>query len=97
MLPARLPAHRRKEEAIQRTFKQVAAHFSDVFAELVPGGHAKLRILRAKPKKVCPSDAGDFVLGGGTCRPPLISHSPVPDLRQAVVRRWSRWHPCTEC
>ena len=28
----------RKDEAIERTFKGVAKHFGDVFAELVPGG-----------------------------------------------------------
>ena len=27
----------RKDEAIERTFKGVAKHFRDVFAELVPG------------------------------------------------------------
>jgi len=32
----------RKDEAIIRTFKQVAKHFEEVFAELVPGGTASL-------------------------------------------------------
>ncbi|KJE90720.1 cohesin complex subunit [Capsaspora owczarzaki ATCC 30864] len=32
----------RKDAAIQLTFQQVAKNLTDVFAELVPGGHAKL-------------------------------------------------------
>ena len=32
----------RKYEAIQLTFKQVSKYFSEVFASLVPGGHATL-------------------------------------------------------
>ena len=35
----------RKDEAIQRTFKGVALHFSEVFSELVPSGHASLVML----------------------------------------------------
>jgi structural maintenance of chromosome 3 (chondroitin sulfate proteoglycan 6) len=31
-----------KEEAILRTFEGVSGHFSDVFKELVPGGHGRL-------------------------------------------------------
>ena len=32
----------RKDEAIMRTFKGVATHFENVFAELVPGGKASM-------------------------------------------------------
>eukprot|EP00004_Rigifila_ramosa_P023938 TRINITY_DN6817_c0_g1_i1.p1 TRINITY_DN6817_c0_g1~~TRINITY_DN6817_c0_g1_i1.p1 ORF type:complete len:1266 (-),score=403.87 TRINITY_DN6817_c0_g1_i1:64-3414(-) len=38
----------KKEEAIQRTFKGVAKHFSEVFAQLIPGGQARLVMLRAQ-------------------------------------------------
>ena len=31
-----------KDEAIERTFKQVSKYFTDVFRELVPGGEAHL-------------------------------------------------------
>lgn len=34
----------RKEAALQATVEQVAAHFSAVFARLVPGGHGELRL-----------------------------------------------------
>jgi len=33
---------KRKDEAIQRTFRQVAKHFGEIFAELVPGGWGRL-------------------------------------------------------
>lgn len=39
----------RKDEAIERTFRGVAKHFRDVFAELVPGGSASLRIIKEGP------------------------------------------------
>jgi cell division protein FtsB len=34
----------KKDEAIERTFKTIAKHFSEVFSELVPGGKATLVI-----------------------------------------------------
>lgn len=34
----------RKDEAIERTFKQVAKNFEDVFDKLVPAGKGKLII-----------------------------------------------------
>ena len=34
----------KKDEAIERTFKQIAQHFSAVFAEMVPGGKGQLVI-----------------------------------------------------
>ena len=36
----------RKDEAIQRTFRQVSKNFSDVFAELVPTGGGRLIMQR---------------------------------------------------
>lgn len=38
----------RKDEAIERTFKGVAKHFSEVFEDLVPGGKASLVMLVKK-------------------------------------------------
>ncbi|CAM8937744.1 unnamed protein product [Rhodiola kirilowii] len=38
----------RKDESIERTFKGVVKHFKDVFAELVPGGHGTLTMLKKK-------------------------------------------------
>jgi RecF/RecN/SMC family protein len=45
----------RKVEDIERTFKQVAKNFSDVFGELVPNGRGKLVMLRAEHTE--PADA----------------------------------------
>ena len=36
----------RKDEAIERTFKQVASNFEEVFEKLVPAGKGKLIIQR---------------------------------------------------
>ncbi len=36
----------RKDEAIERTFKQVAKYFSEVFEKLVPAGHGQLIMQR---------------------------------------------------
>src|SRR5215510_13006621 len=36
----------RKDEAIERTFKQVASNFEEVFAKLVPAGRGRLIIQR---------------------------------------------------
>lgn len=38
----------RKDESIERTFKGVARHFREVFAELVQGGHGHLVMMRKK-------------------------------------------------
>jgi structural maintenance of chromosome 3 (chondroitin sulfate proteoglycan 6) len=40
----------RKDEAIQRTFKQVAKHFSEVWNKLVPDGKGSLIMLRKVDK-----------------------------------------------
>nr|CAB3460583.1 unnamed protein product [Digitaria exilis] len=44
----------RKDESIERTFKGVARHFREVFAELVQGGHGYLVMMKKKE-----GDAGD--------------------------------------
>ncbi|KAM0905680.1 hypothetical protein ACQ4PT_017264 [Festuca glaucescens] len=44
----------RKDESIERTFKGVAKHFREVFAELVQGGHGYLVMMKKKD-----GDAGD--------------------------------------
>jgi structural maintenance of chromosome 3 (chondroitin sulfate proteoglycan 6) len=36
----------RKDEAIERTFKQVASNFEEVFEKLVPAGRGRLIIQR---------------------------------------------------
>jgi hypothetical protein len=50
----------RKDEAIERTFKGVAKHFRDVFAELVPGGKGEL---------VMQKRLGGAAGAGGACVP----------------------------
>lgn len=40
---------RRKDEALERTFKQVARSFRETFTELVPQGHGSLVMIRKKP------------------------------------------------
>lgn len=42
----------RKDESIERTFKGVAKNFREAFAELVPGGHGSLVMM--KKRKVGP-------------------------------------------
>ena len=42
----------RKDEAIERTFKQVAANFEEVFEKLVPAGRGKL-IIQKRVDQVC--------------------------------------------
>jgi structural maintenance of chromosome 3 (chondroitin sulfate proteoglycan 6) len=42
----------RKDEAIERTFKQVAKNFSEVFLKLVPAGRGKL-IMQRRMDQVC--------------------------------------------
>lgn len=44
----------RKDEAIERTFKQVAKNFSEVFLKLVPAGRGKL-IMQRRMDQVCSS------------------------------------------
>jgi structural maintenance of chromosome 3 (chondroitin sulfate proteoglycan 6) len=42
----------RKDEAIERTFKQVASNFEEVFEKLVPAGRGKL-IIQRRIDQVC--------------------------------------------
>ncbi|KAJ3112731.1 Structural maintenance of chromosomes protein 3 [Phlyctochytrium bullatum] len=42
----------RKDEAIERTFKQVAKHFRDVWRKLVPSGYGKLVMMRRAERGV---------------------------------------------
>ena len=51
----------KKDEAIQRTFKQVTRHFAETFKELVPGGSGKLLMKTASPST---SEGGDSSSGG---------------------------------
>jgi structural maintenance of chromosome 3 (chondroitin sulfate proteoglycan 6) len=39
----------RKDEAIERTFKQVAKNFREIFAELAPGGRGELVMQKRLP------------------------------------------------
>lgn len=54
----------RKDEAIERTFKQVAKNFADVFEKLVPTGRGRLIMLQRQLEKVraaCPTFPARFV------------------------------------
>lgn len=54
----------RKDEAIERTFKQVAKNFADVFEKLVPTGRGRLIMLQRQLEKVraaCPTFPAHFV------------------------------------
>lgn len=50
---------RRKDEAIERTFKQVSKEFSTIFAKLVPAGHGRLVIQRRTDRRQQPADESD--------------------------------------
>ena len=43
----------RKDEAIERTFKQVASNFEEVFEKLVPAGRGRL-VIQRRIDQVCP-------------------------------------------
>lgn len=49
----------RKDDAIERTFKQVAKYFEEVFEHLVPAGRGRLIMQRREMQRVgpCPSFA----------------------------------------
>ncbi|RMJ12460.1 hypothetical protein BHE90_007172 [Fusarium euwallaceae] len=47
---------RRKDEAIERTFKQVSKEFSTIFGKLVPAGHGRLLIQRRTDRRQEPAD-----------------------------------------
>jgi len=44
----------RKDEAIERTFKEVSKYFSETFEKLVPAGKGKLRMLKRLNGEVRP-------------------------------------------
>ncbi|KAI4870844.1 RecF/RecN/SMC protein [Hypoxylon rubiginosum] len=56
-----LVAHldQRKDEAIERTFKQVSKEFATIFQRLVPAGHGRLVIQRRADRRVDPADDSD--------------------------------------
>ncbi|KAJ5908797.1 Chromosome segregation protein SudA [Penicillium taxi] len=49
----------RKDEAIERTFKQVSKEFHNVFEKLVPAGRGRLIIQRKTDRAVRPEDDGE--------------------------------------
>lgn len=56
-----------KDESIERTFKGVAKHFREVFAELVPGGKGELvMIKRRQVRKHAPPHAGICACSGNS-------------------------------
>ena len=46
----------RKDEAIERTFKQVSIHFAEIFSRLVPAGRGKLRMQKSIDDVGCKSN-----------------------------------------
>lgn len=50
---------RRKDEAIERTFKQVSKEFATIFGKLVPAGHGRLVIQRRTDRRQQPADESD--------------------------------------
>jgi structural maintenance of chromosome 3 (chondroitin sulfate proteoglycan 6) len=49
----------RKDEAIERTFKQVSKEFAQIFERLVPAGRGRLVIQRKTDKRVQEDDSDD--------------------------------------
>ena len=49
----------RKDEAIERTFKQVSKEFATIFEKLVPAGHGRLVIQRKTDRRGEPEDSDD--------------------------------------
>ncbi|KAI1094385.1 RecF/RecN/SMC protein [Rostrohypoxylon terebratum] len=56
-----LVAHldQRKDEAIERTFKQVSKEFASIFQRLVPAGHGRLVIQRRTDRRVDPDESDE--------------------------------------
>ncbi|KAF4987944.1 hypothetical protein FGRMN_10076 [Fusarium graminum] len=50
---------RRKDEAIERTFKQVSKEFTTIFGKLVPAGHGRLLIQRRADRRQEPADESE--------------------------------------
>lgn len=49
----------RKDEAIERTFKQVSREFANIFEKLVPAGHGRLVIQRRTDRRQQPDPADE--------------------------------------
>ncbi|KAI0396964.1 putative chromosome segregation protein SudA [Xylariaceae sp. FL0594] len=49
----------RKDEAIERTFKQVSKEFATIFEKLVPAGHGRLVIQRRTDRRVDPDESDE--------------------------------------
>ncbi|KAI0191133.1 condensin complex component SMC3 [Xylaria flabelliformis] len=49
----------RKDEAIERTFKQVSREFATIFERLVPAGHGRLVIQRRTDRRVDPEESDE--------------------------------------
>ncbi|KAJ8130553.1 hypothetical protein O1611_g3078 [Lasiodiplodia mahajangana] len=49
----------RKDEAIERTFKQVSKEFATIFERLVPAGHGRLVIQRRTDRRVDPEESDE--------------------------------------
>ncbi|KAF5500087.1 Chromosome segregation protein sudA [Colletotrichum siamense] len=60
-----LVAHldQRKDEAIERTFKQVSREFATIFEKLVPAGHGRLVIQRRTDRRVDPDESDEEARG----------------------------------
>ncbi|CAM1505487.1 Fc.00g111240.m01.CDS01 [Cosmosporella sp. VM-42] len=54
---------RRKDEAIERTFKQVSREFATIFAKLVPAGHGRLVIQRRTDRRQEPQESDEEAQG----------------------------------
>lgn len=48
---------RKKDEAIERTFKQVSKEFATIFSKLVPAGHGRLVIQRRTDRRQEPEES----------------------------------------
>ncbi|RDA92983.1 hypothetical protein CP533_5524 [Ophiocordyceps camponoti-saundersi (nom. inval.)] len=57
---------RRKDEAIERTFKQVSREFATIFGKLVPAGHGRLVIQRRTDRRQEPDDESENEEARGT-------------------------------
>lgn len=68
----------RKDEAIQRTFKQVAKNFSDVWIKLVPNGRGQLIIVRKSEE--------DEALGSGDEDEDEETEGPSKKRRQSSAK-----------
>lgn len=55
----------RKDEAIERTFRQVSKDFAEIFEKLVPAGRGRLVIQRKVDRDMEPEDEGSDVEGEG--------------------------------